>query len=384
MKRFLILLLVLLIIFLTGSRMQAGYNSFISSPITARAQVLPALPGIWIATITPPVIRSNQQIHIVATTASVIGDATNVKIFFNHNLSQQWSLSNVNPTNWSLTLKDQYPLSIQSIYTANFITSYSNGKITNYNKASFQVDNTPPIIISTSPSNNSIFNLNSWNFTNNLKDIGGAGVNISATIANSHLIYAGSPVTGTWSSNSPTQIVFHPSASATSNGIYSFYCYPVDLVGNTNFNMKNTNNYIHFIQNYGINIFSISHQFKPNTQLTPGVPLTVTLTGTLGLSNAYFSVIGSQKITNIKMPETPANSGTYIGTYYITTSDYVLGGIVRGYLKTKTLDASIPFDIAPVVQAVRGKDIFVVSKDDVQTKLLIPDNSFAENVTIEI
>ncbi len=398
MRNKIFIIFILLLLNVTFIQAESTNASF-----TAIAYIPQKLPtGVLSASITPLVIKSNQQIKIIAITEKIPKTEkgpTNVKVYFKEPFEFIQELTNISVNKWGIEFTNRFKN--QSSYTANFIVMYTNFDIytdiiiTNYNMASYRVDNTAPEIISSTPSNNAFIVQNNWDFYLYLQDTGGAGVDTLSTISNSMMIFAGDDEElgtsddttndGTWSEYNSTTIKFEP-VEPSDYGKYRVISLPVDNVGNTNFEMTNESNYIEFIQIDELIISSVYHKFELNTQLTPEVPLEVYLKGTGGIKDAYFEVTGCTNINNIEMSE--ISNGTYQGVYTITKEDKVQDGIVRAYLKdkyqTKSLDAPIKIDIGERVYADRGKDIFIVNKDDVNTKILIPDKSLREDVKVNI
>lgn len=392
MKKHILIIIYILLLCFTYSEINADTVRF-----SATAYIAPKPPkGVISAFITPAIIRSNQQIKVIATTTN---GPTNVKVYFEKPVEFILKLSNIGLNQWEKEFVE--PFKNQASYTANFITMYSNYEIytnyitTNYNMASFKIDNTKPVITSSTPSNNAVIVQNNWDLYLYLQDTGGAGVDTLFTISNSRVIFAGADEEfgtsddttneGTWSEFNSTNIKFEPDEPSP-YGKYRVISLPVDNVGNTNFDMTNKSNYIEFIQTDELLISSVYHKFEENTQLTPEVPLEVYLKGTVGIKDAYFEVTGCTNINNIEMSE--ISNGVYKGEYIIQKEDKVQDGVVRAYLEdkyqTKSLDASIKIDIGERVYASRGKDIFIVNKDDIYTKILIPDKSLKEDVRVNI
>ncbi|MDD5066596.1 MAG: hypothetical protein PHF84_06070 [bacterium] len=349
---------------------------------------IPRFSGITSATVQPPVIRSNTAFQVLA---HADGPALQCQVFFSR-MSNIQDLSNQGGT-WSTP-----PLSLfrnQAVYTAGFIVSYTNYTVTNWNSVFLIVDNTCPVFVSSTPSNNSFIESSTWDFFLRLLDLGGAGLDDERTRMNSFLFYAGEDDiwgtpddrtnAGIWTNTSADEIKFIPVPKPTVPGKYKVLSFPVDKAGNTNFLMQDPSQAIYFMQTDRILLTRVEHKFQPDTQLTPGVPLEVILRGT-SKRTAFFELIGSTNIRNIPMTE--ISNGIYRGVYVMTSRDTVRDGIVRATLLAtnvmKSCDADIRLDAGEKVLASRGKDIYIVSRDDVLTRIKVPDCSLNDDVRIDI
>lgn len=385
MLKKIILCIFLLILFSYVLEAQIAITNF---RFSATAYIPDADPnGVISAVINPIQINSNGFITIFATTEL---SPTNVFVYFNGKTGTNMLYTNSSANNWTNTM---HAFTNQTVYTANFIVYYSNLIVTNFNMAYYIVDNTPPQIISSSPADGTSIDLIDWDFNLTLND-NSSGINLTKTISNSMIIFAGLDNLfdtgdertnhGVWSSISTNIIRFSPNLPAT-NGYYKVITFPVDQAGNTNYNMLNTNNHIVFQQVETFLIYNVYHPFDHNTQLIPEVPLTVFLKGSPGRT-AYFSISGCDNIQNI--PMTYLSNGIYKGVYIIEEDDYIQNGVITGYLKhnsfVKNMDSSVSIDIGPKILASRGKDIYVPAKDDICTKLFIPDNAFPYDVRMSI
>jgi|GEM_PF-2668232 len=381
-----ILLLIFVLSFLINLFMIPVYSQsyYTNISILASATILPKqAQGVTNAVIIPVVVRSNQLITVYALAE---GSPTNIQVFFNGQPGV-WSLSG-GPNIWSNTI-NAFPNQVS--YTAGFYTAYTDDKVTNSNMVTYRVDNTGPVIVSSSPSNGEIVKGNNWVLDLTFQDPGGAGLNYISTVSNTEVIFTSlgsftdSTNDGVFSNMGPNQIRFTPTQTIPL-GEYTVVCFPVDNVDNTNRAMSDTNNFIRFMHVASAKIKQLTHKFERNTQLTPGVPLEVYLEGDGGFTS-YFEILGSS-IGKVSLIETFSNSGIYKGIYVIKKEDYVRDGIVRAYLTNasskESVDAEIPIDIGEVVEANRGKDLFIVSTDDVYTRILIPDGSIKEDVTVQI
>lgn len=127
----------------------------------------------------------------------------------------------------------------------------------------------------------------------------------------------------------------------------------------------------------------VFHLMDPNTQLTPEVPLDVYLKCGSTIIQAWFNVIGCSNINHI--PINKIEDNLYKGTYTIIENDYIKDGIVRVFWQKQytieSNDIPIKIDIGNKIEAHRGKDIYILSKDEVLTKVLIPNRALPEDCT---
>lgn len=360
---------------LNGESVQTSFSAF--AFISAR---LPE--GVTNARIVPAAVNSNGRVTAYATAE---GNPAAMRMFFS-SFTGQWELTNRAGV-WESGRVPAFKN--ESVYTASFITVYSNGlMLTNRNKAWYSVDNTPPVLVQSRPSNHAVIESNTWDLIADLYD-GRAGPDTVRSISNSFLIHAGgdglfdtgdeATNKGKWTNLSSGRLAFFP-VKPGSEGAYRAFIRPWDKAGN-----RGALYQIDFFQTDMLLLSGVFHEFPQNTQLTPQVPLRVTLKGSAGMI-ARFEVTGSSNIRNIPMAEISA--GTYQGEYRISREETVKEGVVRGYLKgpylEKSRDADIRIDIGERIASRRGKPVFIVSKDDVHTGMLIPDNAFDQDVKAEI
>ncbi len=147
-------------------------------------------------------------------------------------------------------------------------------------------------------------------------------------------------------------------------------------------------------------ITQVTHDVK--MPLSVGNELNVTIKGEAG-NKATFDIISlekdpnAQKLTGLiayddgKHNDGNANDGVYVGTYIIKADDYIIDGVVTGYLEDKagnisSLSAVIKIDIVgerPVIRSVDHTGRLTLGKDDILTVTMIGDPEGIASFDIE-